>query len=210
MRLDKALVQLPVVAIVRGVTPDEVLGIAEALYAEGVRAIEVPLNSPEPLESLRRLVEVYHGRMACGAGTVLTPAAVDAVAQAGGTLVVAPNTDPVVIRRAVSLGLDPAPGFATATEAFQAIGAGARHLKLFPAATYGPGHLKQLMAVLPPEVTVWAVGGVGHDHMAAWWAAGARAFGLGGELYRPGQTPAETRAKAAKVVAAARALVGSD
>ena len=206
MRLDEALAQLPVVAIVRGVTPDEVLGIAEALYAEGVRAIEVPLNSPEPLESLRRLVDVYRDRMACGAGTVLTVEAADAVAAAGGTLVVSPNTDPEVIRHAVSLGLDPAPGFATATEAFQAIGAGARHLKLFPAATYGPGHLKQLKAVLPPEVTVWAVGGVGPDHMAAWWAAGARAFGLGGELYRPGQSPAETRAKAATVVAAVRAL----
>jgi 2-dehydro-3-deoxyphosphogalactonate aldolase len=208
MRLDEVLRALPVVAIVRGVTPDEVLGIAEALYAEGVRAIEVPLNSPEPFESLRRLVDVYRGRMACGSGTVLTPGDVDRVAQAGGRLVVSPNADPAVIRRAVELDLDAAPGVATATEAFQAIAAGARHLKLFPAATYGPGHLKQLKAVLPAEVTVWAVGGVGPDDMAAWWAAGARAFGLGGEIYRPGQTPAETHAKAAKVVAAARALLG--
>jgi 2-dehydro-3-deoxyphosphogalactonate aldolase len=173
MRLDRALAELPVVAIVRGVTPDEALGIAEALYAEGVRAIEVPLNSPEPLESLRRLADVCRGRMACGAGTVLTREGVDAVAQAGGTIVVAPNTDAAVIRRAVELGLDVAPGVASATEAFQAIAAGARHLKLFPAATYGPGHLKQLKAVLPPEVTVWAVGGVGPDDLAAWWSAGA-------------------------------------
>jgi 2-dehydro-3-deoxyphosphogalactonate aldolase len=209
MRRDRALAELPVVAIVRGVTPDEALGIAEALYAEGVRAIEVPLNSPEPLESLRRLADVCRGRMACGAGTVLTREGVDAVAQAGGTIVVAPNTDAAVIRRAVELGLDVAPGVASATEAFQAIAAGARHLKLFPAATYGPGHLKQLKAVLPPEVTVWAVGGVGPDDLAAWWSAGARAFGLGGELYRPGQSPAETHAKAARIVAAARKLGNS-
>lgn len=202
MRLDKALGELPVVAILRGVTPGEVVGIAEALYGAGVRAIEVPLNSPDPFESLRRLVEVYRGRMACGSGTVLTPEGVDLVAQAGGTLVVAPNADPVVIRRAVALGLDIAPGVATATEAFQAIAAGARHLKLFPAATYGPGHLKQLKAVLPHEVTVWAVGGVGPDDLAAWWSAGARAFGLGGELYRLGQTPADTQAKAKRIVAA--------
>ena len=208
MRLDEALTLSPVVAIVRGVTPGEVLGVAEALYAEGVRAIEVPLNSPDPFESLRRVADAFGDRMAYGSGTVLTPAHVEAVAEAGGTIVVSPNTDAAVIRRAVELDLDVAPGVATATEAFQAIAAGARHLKLFPAATYGPGHLKQLKAVLPPEIIVWAVGGVGPDHMAAWWAAGARAFGLGGELYRPGQSPAETRAKAAKVMAAARALAG--
>ena len=205
MRLDEALRDLPVVAIVRGVTPDEVVGIAEALYAAGLRAIEVPLNSPEPFESLRRLVAAFGDRMACGSGTVLTPADVDRVAEAGGGLVVSPNTDALVIRRAVERGLDVAPGVATATEAFQAIAAGARHLKLFPAATYGPGHLKQLKAVLPAEVVVLAVGGVGPEDMAAWWAAGARGFGLGGELYRAGQSVAETRAKAAKVVAAARA-----
>ncbi len=208
MRLDEALALSPVVAIVRGVTPDEVLDIAKALHAEGVRAIEVPLNSPDPFESLRRLADAFGDRMACGSGTVLTPANVEAVARAGGTFVVSPNTDGAVIRRAVELGLDVAPGVATATEAFQAIAAGARHLKLFPAATYGPGHLKQLKAVLPPQIIVWAVGGVGPDDMAAWWAAGARAFGLGGELYRPGQSPSETRAKAARVMAAARALAG--
>jgi len=206
MRLDEALGELPVVAIVRGVTPDEVLGIAEALYAAGVRAIEVPLNSPEPFESLRRLVDVYRGRMACGSGTVLTPENVEGVAQAGGRIVVAPNTDVAVIRRAVELDLDMAPGIGTATEAFQAVAAGARHLKLFPAASYGPGHLKQMKAVLPSEITVWAVGGVGPDDLAGWWSAGARAFGLGGELYKPGQTPAETHAKATRIVAAARRL----
>lgn len=206
MTLDDALAECPVVAIVRGIRPDEALDHAEALYAGGVRGIEVPLNSPEPLESIRRLAEAFHGRMAVGAGTVLTAERVEAVAAAGGRIIVSPNTFPEVIRKAVALRLDPAPGFATASEAFAALDAGARHLKLFPAVTYGPGHLKQLKAVLPAEALVWAVGGVGPDSMADWWAAGARAFGLGGELYRAGQSVGETAEKATRVVAAARAL----
>ena len=206
MTLQDALAECPIVAIVRGVTPDQVLGHAEVLYAAGVRAVEVPLNSPDPLGSIRRLAEAWGERMIVGGGTVLSPDRVDAVAEAGGRLIVAPNTGPDVIRRAVDLGLDPAPGFATATEAFAAIQAGARHLKLFPATTYGPAHLKQLEAVLPPDVVVWAVGGVGPDTLSDWWAAGARAFGLGGEIYRAGQSVADTAAKAATIVAAAHAL----
>ena len=206
MTLDDALAQCPVVAILRGVRPDEVLDHAEALFAAGVRGIEVPLNSPDPIESIRRLARAWGERMAVGAGTVLTAERVEAVADAGGRIIVAPNTSIDVIQRAVKLGLDPAPGFATATEAFTALDAGARHLKLFPAVTYGPGHLKQLKAVLPAAAMVWAVGGVGPDSMADWWAAGARAFGLGGEIYRAGQSVAETTEKAARVAAAARAL----
>jgi 2-dehydro-3-deoxyphosphogalactonate aldolase len=206
MTLDEALAECPVVAIVRGITPNEILDHAQALYEAGVRGVEVPLNSPEPLESIRTLAEAFGSRMAVGAGTVLEAAAVDAVAAVGGRIIVSPNTSPEVIVRAVALGLDPAPGFATPTEAFMALDAGARHLKLFPAATYGPGHLKQLKAVLPPDAVVWAVGGVGPDSLADWWAAGARAFGLGGELYRPGQGVSDTAEKAARVVAAARGL----
>jgi len=204
--LDAALAECPVVAIVRGVRPDEVLDHAQALYAAGVRAVEVPLNSPDPLESIRKLAQAWGERMVVGAGTVLTAERVDAVAAAGGRIIVAPNTSPQVIGRAVALGLDPAPGFATASEAFVALEAGARHLKLFPAATYGPGHLRQLAAVLPPQAVVWAVGGVGPDQMADWWAAGARGFGIGGEIYRKGQSPAETADKAARLVSAARGL----
>lgn len=206
MTLDDALAECPIVAILRGVRPDEVLDHAEALFAAGVRGLEVPLNSPDPLESIRRLAQAWGARMVVGAGTVLDAGKVDAVAQAGGTLIVSPNTDQAVIRRTVELGLDPAPGFATASEAFQALALGARHLKLFPAVTYGPGHVKQLKAVLPASAVLWAVGGVGPDNMAAWWAARARAFGLGGELYKAGQTVAETAAKAARAVAAARTL----
>jgi 2-dehydro-3-deoxyphosphogalactonate aldolase len=206
MTLDDALAECPVVGILRGVRPDEVLDHAEALFAAGVRGIEVPLNSPDPLDSIRRLAQTCGERMAVGAGTVLSAERVDAVADAGGRIIVAPNTSSEVIRRAVQLGLDPAPGFATATEAFNALEAGARHLKLFPAVTYGPAHLKQLKAVLPSAAVVWAVGGVGPDNMVDWWTAGARAFGLGGEIYRAGQSVAETTEKAARVVAAARAL----
>ena len=206
MKLETALAECPVVAILRGVAPEEVLAHVDALHGAGIRGVEVPLNSPEPLDSIRRVAEGFAGRMAVGAGTVLTAAQVDQVAAAGGRLIVSPNTRTEVIARAVELALDPAPGFATATEAFEACAAGARHLKLFPASTYGPGHLRQLKAVLPPDAVVWAVGGVGPDSMADWWAAGARAFGLGGELYRPGQTPGSTAEKARRVVEAARAL----
>jgi 2-dehydro-3-deoxyphosphogalactonate aldolase len=206
MTLDDALAECPVVAIVRGVRPNEVLDHAQALYDAGVRGIEVPLNSPEPIESLRRLAGAWGERMVIGAGTVLHADRVDEVASAGGRIIVSPNTSADVIRRAVALKLDPIPGFATATEAFAAIEAGARHLKLFPAITYGPAHLKQLKAVLPAEVMVLAVGGVGPGDLATWWAAGAQAFGLGGELYRAGQSAAETAEKARRVVDAVRRL----
>jgi 2-dehydro-3-deoxyphosphogalactonate aldolase len=206
MNLDDALAECPVVAILRGVRPDEVLDHAQALYSAGLRAIEVPLNSPDPIASIRALAQAHGERMVVGAGTVLSAERVEAVAQAGGRIIVAPNTSAEVIRRSLELGLEPAPGFATATEAFAALDAGARHLKLFPAVTYGPGHLKQLKAVLPASAIVWGVGGVGPETMQAWWSAGARGFGLGGEIYRAGQSPVETAEKAARVVAAARAL----
>lgn len=204
MTLDDAIAELPVVAIIRGVTPDEAVATAQALLDGGVRAVEVPLNSPEPFRSIRAIVDALGDRMAVGSGTVLTPEGVDRTAEAGGRLLVSPNTDPAVIRRAVELGLEPLPGFATPSEAFTAVAAGARRLKLFPAATYGPGHVKQLRAVLPPETEVWAVGGVGAGDMAAWLAAGVRGFGVGSELYKPGQAPADTRAKAEAFVRAWR------
>jgi 2-dehydro-3-deoxyphosphogalactonate aldolase len=190
------------VAILRGVRPDAVVEIAAALVAAGVRAIEVPLNSPEPFDSIARLAQAFGETCLCGAGTVLTAEAVDCVHAAGGKLIVSPNTDVEVIGRAVALGLEVAPGFATASEAFAAIAAGARTLKLFPAATYGPGHVKALKSVLPRDVRVLAVGGVGLDDLAAWLAAGADGFGIGGELYRPGDGPAEVGRRASAFVAA--------
>ncbi len=206
MTLEDALAASPVVAIVRGVTPDEILGVAKAFYEAGLRAIEVPLNSPDPLESISRLSREFGDRMVCGAGTVLNVAAVEGVAAAGGRLIVSPNTRTDVIARTVAMGLDAAPGFATASEGFAAIDAGARHLKLFPAATYGPGHVRQLKAVLPSFVTVWAVGGVKPETMQAWWDAGCRGYGLGSELYKPGQSAQDSYEKARQSVQAAAGL----
>ena len=205
MTLDEALAEVPIVAIIRGVRPDEVLGIAEALFTAGVRVVEVPLNSPEPLHSLQRLAETYRGRMICGAGTVLSVEDVEAVATAGGEIVVSPNTRADVIRRTLALGMTPMPGFGTASEAFDAYAAGARRLKLFPAVTYGSAHVKQLKAVLPRDAGVLAVGGVGAEAMREWRAAGVDGFGIGGEIYRPGQTPEETLERARGLVEAARA-----
>jgi 2-dehydro-3-deoxyphosphogalactonate aldolase len=204
--LDEALGACPVVAILRGVRPEEVEDVAGALFDAGLRAVEVPLNSPQPLDSIRRLAAGSGERMLCGAGTVLTAADAGAVADAGGRLVISPNMRPEVIAAALGRGLPAVPGVATATEAFDAIAAGAAELKLFPAVTYGPGHVRQLLAVLPPQVRLWAVGGVTPDDFLPWWQAGVRAFGLGSDLYRPGQTPQATRERALRAVEAAAAL----
>lgn len=205
LSVEQAFAAMPLVAILRGVSPDEVVGIAEAIQAAGIKIVEVPLNSPSPLASIARL-QSLRGHIVSGAGTVVTAADVDAVVTAGGQIIVSPNTDPAVIGRAIALGAVPMPGVATATEAFAALAAGARILKLFPAASYGAGHLKALGAVLPPDAVLLPVGGVGPAQMADWWAAGARGFGLGSDLYRPGMSPADVGARAAAAVAALQAL----
>ena len=148
----------------------------------------------------------FGDRLVSGAGTVLTPQQVQQVADVGGKIIVSPNTNAAVIRKTVELGLYPAPGFATLSEAFTAIDAGATHLKLFPAVTYGTGHVRQMKAVLPKTAVVWAVGGVGAADMADWWAAGCRAFGIGGEIYKVGQTAEESSKKAKILVEAASKL----
>jgi 2-dehydro-3-deoxyphosphogalactonate aldolase len=203
--LEDALAECRLVAILRGVKPAEAVAIGEALFVAGVRAVEVPLNSPDPLQSISALARAFEGRMLVGGGTVLRPTDVEAVAAAGGRLIVSPDTNLTVIDRAVSMGLEAAPGFATASEAFAAVGAGARALKLFPASTYGPAHLKALKAVLPPQVTVLAVGGVGPAAFESWRSAGANGFGLGSELYRAGDTADIVGARARQCVAALRA-----
>ena len=202
MTMDEALASVPIIAIVRGVEPDQAVSIGEALYDQGVRAMEVPLNSPEPLESIRRLAIRFKGQMMVGAGTVLSVDDVAAVKAVGGQFIVSPNTDAAVIGASLALGLDALPGFSTPTEAFAAIAAGARFLKLFPASSYGSAHVKAIRAVLPQAVKVIAVGGIGPDDMAAWLEAGASGFGLGSELYKPGMSPAEVGMRAAACVAA--------
>ncbi|SRR5579859_164588 len=199
--------EMPIVAILRGIRPDEIIEVAGALYDAGIRAIEVPLNSPDPYDSISRLCTEFGEKCLCGAGTVLMPDQVDLVAKAGGRLIVSPDSNAEVIRRAVELGLVPAPGFATPTEAFAAIRAGAKILKLFPAAAYGTGYLKALREVLPGDVSVLAVGGVGPAEMKEWLAAGAAGFGVGGTLYKPGRPVAEIAERAAALVAAYRAAV---
>lgn len=201
--------QLQLTAILRGIRPHEIIDVAAALVERGVHATEVPLNSPEPLDSIQRLAAAFGERCLCGAGTVLQVAQVDQVHAAGGRLLVAPNTDPAVIARALDLGMVPMPGVASATEAFAAIAAGARELKLFPASSYGPGHLRALRAVLPPQVRMHAVGGVDEHNAGQWLEAGVDGFGLGGNLYRPGMSAAEVGARADAFLAALAAAAAT-
>ncbi|RSN55223.1 2-dehydro-3-deoxy-6-phosphogalactonate aldolase [Amycolatopsis sp. WAC 04182] len=174
------------IAILRGVTPAEVVGIGRALVDAGFPAIEVPLNSPEPFESVRLLADAFGGGCEIGAGTVLTTKDVGRARAAGARMIVAPNTDPAVISAAVAEGMTPYPGVATPTEAFAAVAAGARNLKLFPAGAVGIGGMKAWRAVLPREVGLLPVGGVDETNLADWAAAGAAGAGLGSCLYRPG------------------------
>lgn len=193
---------LELVAILRGVTPDTVVAVARILYEAGIRTIEVPLNSPEPFASIDALARLRLAGLRVGAGTVLTVEDVERTHTAGGRLVVSPNVQPVVIRRALQLKLAVMPGFGSATEAFEAIEAGATDLKLFPAVTYGARHLKALRAVLPAAVRVFPVGGVAVPELQAWVAAGAQGFGFGSELFHPDYSLADIRARAAGVVRA--------
>lgn len=205
-RLADLLTEMPLVAILRGIRPEEAVAIGEALVGAGFRIIEVPLNSPEPFVSIRLMVEALGGQALIGAGTVTRPTQVGQLKQAGGQLVVMPHTDAEVIAAAVETGLACVPGVATPSEAFAALKAGAFALKLFPAETLGAATLKAWRAVLPPSTSVLPVGGITPDNMAPWRAAGATGFGLGSALYRPGDKPADISATAARFVQAWRAL----
>lgn len=200
--LSRRLAQCPLVAILRGVTPSEAEAIGETLIEAGVRIIEVPLNSPDPLESVARLARRFGEDALIGAGTVLDPADVTRVADAGGQLIVSPNTDQQVIRAACAAGLVSAPGYFTPSEAFAAIAAGAHGLKLFPAEAASPAVVKAQRAVLPKAMPLIVVGGVTPDKVAAYLAAGADGFGLGSALYVPGMTPGEVGTRARTFVEA--------
>ena len=184
-KFNTALSALPLIAILRGVTPAEALPIGQALVSAGWTLIEVPLNSPQPLDSIAAMVEAFPQAMV-GAGTVLTPSDVRNVHAAGGQLIVSPNFNPAVVREAVRLGLVCLPGVMTATEAFAALDAGAAGLKMFPAEMATPAVIKALRAVLPASTVVLPVGGITPESMAAYLDAGANGFGIGSALYTPG------------------------
>ncbi|MEA3040018.1 MAG: 2-dehydro-3-deoxyphosphogalactonate aldolase [Sphingomonadales bacterium] len=201
----RRLDECPLVAIIRGVTPDEAEAIGDALYSAGIRIIEVPLNSPDPLESIRRIAGRLGDRALVGAGTVLDPADVERVREAGGRIIVAPNTYPPVIEATVQAGLVSSPGYFTPSEAFEAIRAGAHALKLFPAENATPKTVKAQRAVLPRDIPLLVVGSVMPDAMRPWIEAGADGFGLGSGVYKPGQSAEETAMRARAYVEALKA-----
>ena len=202
--LARAMADLPLVAILRGLRPEEAESVGAALVEAGFRLLEVPLNSPEPFASIRRLADRFGPGAMVGAGTVLDAADVARLADAGGSLVVMPHCDPAVIAAAKAAGMACLPGVATPTEAFAALRAGADALKLFPAETLGPAAVRAWRAVLPTGTMLLPVGGITPESIAGWRAAGAAGFGLGTALYRPGSTAAEVGAAAGRFAAAWR------
>ena len=201
---DRCFGECPLVAIIRGVTPAEAAAVGRALFDGGIRIVEVPLNSPDPLTSIERIAREIGDEALVGAGTVLDPADVQRVKDAGGRIVVSPNTDTGVIAATVAAGLVSSPGFFTPSEAFAALAAGAHALKLFPAEAASPTVVKAIRAVLPSQVRLLVVGGVTPQSIPSWLDSGADGFGLGGGLYKPGQSPEETLAKARAYVATVR------
>ena len=199
----------PIVAILRGLTPLDALAVGAALVKAGIRIMEVPLNSPEPMKSIALLNKEFGSDAAVGAGTVLDVHAVDEVATAGGQIIVSPHTDALIIGRAVELGLEPMPGIFSTTEAFAAIRAGALRLKLFPANSLAATHVRAIRDVLPSHVEIWAVGGTGAHDLGAWLQRGVRGVGVGGSLYKPGDAASLVGQRATALVDAWQAAVGA-
>ena len=192
----------PIIAILRGVTPDEAVAVARACIDAGITRIEVPLNSPDPFDSIRRMADAHGDIAEIGAGTVMTPGDVNRVRDAGGRLIVSPNCDGRVIMATNAAGMASWPGVMTPTECFAALKAGADGLKIFPALLIGPAGIKAMRAVLPADCPVYAVGGAGPDNFSDWIKAGANGFGIGTALYTPGLTAEQVAARARDIVAA--------
>ncbi len=201
---EAAFAAMPIVAILRGLEPREAVAVGEALVEAGIRILEVPLNSPRPLDSIAALSKSLGGRASLGAGTVLDPEAVDAVAEAGGRIIVSPNMDASVIRRTRARGLVSLPGCLTPTEAFAALRAGAHAVKLFPGELVTPSVAKAMAAVLPRGTRLIVVGGVSADTIGAWHGSVVHGFGIGSSLFKPGMTAAEVGGNARALVEAAR------
>ncbi len=202
MNLEHAIKACGIVAILRGVTPAEVVDVATALHQAGIRIVEVPLNSPDPFISIEKLSNAFRTELVVGAGTVLSTQDVNLLKHHGGQISVSPDCNPEVISLAVKMGMVPLPGVFTPTEAFAAIKAGANHLKLFPAEAASPATIKAWKAVLPKHVQLFAVGGVTPDNMADWLGAGASGFGIGSSLYKPGMKIADVAKSANSLVEA--------
>tara|TARA_R110002110_G_scaffold247241_7_gene463581 strand:+ start:373 stop:987 length:615 start_codon:yes stop_codon:yes gene_type:complete len=201
--------ELPLIAILRGITLDEVEPVTNALVAAGVCYLEIPLNSPAPLRSIERMIELHGAKAYCGAGTVQTVAEVNEVAGLGGRLIVSPHLDVEIVKATRAQNMLSLPGVATITEALMAIRAGAKQLKLFPAGDLGSGYLKSISAVLPAEVRVFAVGNIGLDDLQSFSLAGASGFGIGSGLYQPGLDPERVYRQAEQYVKAIEQLVSN-
>lgn len=202
MELTEWLTRCPLVAILRGIRPEEAEPVGAALEAAGIAIVEVPLNSPQPLDSIARLARRFGERVLVGAGTVMAASQVTEIAAAGGRLIVTPHADAAIVHAAKEQRLLASPGFFTPAEAFAMLAAGADALKLFPAEAANPAVLKALLAVLPPRTAVLPVGGIGPDNMAPWLTAGAAGFGIGSSIYKPGDRPDAVAEKARRLVAA--------
>lgn len=198
---------MPIVAILRGITPDQSIDVVDCLFDVGIQIVEVPLNSPNALDSIGLITEKYGNRMLVGAGTVLNAIQVREIADVGGQLIVSPNMNPGVIRTSVDLGMVALPGVATPTEAFAALDEGAAGLKAFPGEMLAPSVIKSWRTVLPANAKVLPVGGIDASNMPKYWAAGANGFGIGGALYRSNKSLEDIRSDALEMVSLARAFM---